>query len=37
MEYEQLWSRTCKEPKLARFEGRDGDYSFKAQVLQRLG
>eukprot|EP00041_Stephanoeca_diplocostata_P033079 m.1082922 g.1082922 ORF g.1082922 m.1082922 type:complete len:234 (+) comp24267_c0_seq39:93-794(+) len=37
MEYEQLWSRTCKEPKLARFEGRDGDYSFKAQMLQRLG
>lgn len=37
MEYESMYKSTCGAPKLARFEGRDGDYSRKAQFLNYLG
>lgn len=37
MEYEKMYSESCGNPKLARFEGRDGDYSIKARMLNLLG
>jgi len=32
LEFESLYWKTCKNPRLARFEGLDGYYSFKAKV-----
>ena len=37
MEYENMYSETCGSPALARFEGRDGDYSIKARVMNLFG
>eukprot|EP00053_Salpingoeca_punica_P008307 m.74905 g.74905 ORF g.74905 m.74905 type:complete len:240 (+) comp14544_c0_seq2:133-852(+) len=37
MEYENLHSRDCPNPTLARFEGKDGVYSPKARFLNLFG
>ena len=37
MEYEAMHATTCAAPTLARFEGRDGDFSPKARLLHTLG
>eukprot|EP00039_Didymoeca_costata_P002882 m.63452 g.63452 ORF g.63452 m.63452 type:complete len:213 (-) comp11581_c0_seq1:42-680(-) len=37
MAFEELHANMCPAPKLARFEGRDGDYSPKARFFNLLG
>jgi len=37
MEYEGLHSRSCKFPKLARFSGRQDEFTMKARLLMWLG
>lgn len=36
LDYEALHWKTCKEPKLARFEGLDGCYTFKAKFNHHI-
>ena len=37
LEYEKLHAKSCPQgPSLARFQGMDGIYSFKAQLMMRL-